>query len=237
MILFQDWQLSAPQGVIARQHDHLSRTLQVTGALPDGYTWDMLAQMGSAMDIIPLTPMEGGVGVVLTSQQLSFSGYYRMQLRGRRGETVRHTNVITVLIGPSLSGDEVWPTIPSAFTQLEQRLEELNCHPAIPGENDVWLVWDPERDAYVESEFPLPPVSAGPPGPQGPQGERGPAFVYEDFTDEQLAALRGPQGAAGPAGTAGKTPVKGVDYWTAADKQAVVNDVLAALPAAEGVSF
>lgn len=32
-------------------------------------------------------------------------------------------------------------------------------------------------------------------------------------------------------------PVKGVDYWTAEDKQSIVNDVLAALPAAEGVSF
>lgn len=38
-------------------------------------------------------------------------------------------------------------------------------------------------------------------------------------------------------GEDGYTPVKGTDYWTATDKAEMVNDVLAALPAAEGVSF
>jgi hypothetical protein len=38
-------------------------------------------------------------------------------------------------------------------------------------------------------------------------------------------------------GSKGSTPVMGTDYWTAADRQSMVNDVLAALPAAEGVSF
>lgn len=36
---------------------------------------------------------------------------------------------------------------------------------------------------------------------------------------------------------AGKTPQKGTDYWTADDKAEMVNEVLAALPAAEGVGF
>lgn len=47
----------------------------------------------------------------------------------------------------------------------------------------------------------------------------------------------GPEGPQGPAGADGKTPVKGTDYWTAADKAAIVNDVLAAPPNASGVSF
>lgn len=34
-------------------------------------------------------------------------------------------------------------------------------------------------------------------------------------------------------GANGRTPVKGTDYWTAADQQQIVNDVLAALPIAE----
>lgn len=34
----------------------------------------------------------------------------------------------------------------------------------------------------------------------------------------------------------GEKPVRGVDYWTAEDQSAIVADVLAALPAAEGVS-
>ena len=52
-------------------------------------------------------------------------------------------------------------------------------------------------------------------GPQGPQGETGPA------------GATGATGATGPAGADGHTPVKGVDYWTAADKAELVADVLA----------
>jgi hypothetical protein len=47
----------------------------------------------------------------------------------------------------------------------------------------------------------------------------------------------GAPGPIGPQGPAGKTPKLGVDYWTAADKQQIVTDVLAALPNASGVSF
>ena len=52
-------------------------------------------------------------------------------------------------------------------------------------------------------------------GPQGPQGETGPA------------GATGATGATGPAGADGHTPVKGTDYWTAADKAELVADVLA----------
>lgn len=58
-------------------------------------------------------------------------------------------------------------------------------------------------------------------GSQGPKGDTGET---------------GPQGPAGTNGTDGYTPVRGTDYWTTADQQAIVNDVLAALPAAESVS-
>lgn len=46
----------------------------------------------------------------------------------------------------------------------------------------------------------------------------------------------GADGSPGAAGPAGYTPVRGTDYWTASDQQAIVDAVLAALPAAEGVS-
>ena len=41
----------------------------------------------------------------------------------------------------------------------------------------------------------------------------------------------------GLKGDKGDTPVKGTDYWTAADKQEIVNDVLAALPTWTGGSY
>lgn len=47
----------------------------------------------------------------------------------------------------------------------------------------------------------------------------------------------GEPGASGAPGADGKTPERGVDYWTEADKAEIVADVLAALPNAEGVSF
>lgn len=47
----------------------------------------------------------------------------------------------------------------------------------------------------------------------------------------------GEPGKDGAPGADGKTPVKGTDYWTTADRQQMVADVLAALPAAEGGSF
>ena len=42
-------------------------------------------------------------------------------------------------------------------------------------------------------------------GPQGPQGPKGDAFTYEDFTAEQLEALKGPKGDTGPQGPKGDT--------------------------------
>jgi hypothetical protein len=41
----------------------------------------------------------------------------------------------------------------------------------------------------------------------------------------------------GANGKDGYTPQKGVDYWTTADLQAMVNEVIANLPNAEGVGF
>lgn len=59
-------------------------------------------------------------------------------------------------------------------------------------------------------------------GPKGDTGEAGPA---------------GPKGDTGATGTDGHTPVKGTDYWTAADQAGIVSDVLAALPIWTGGSY
>lgn len=90
----------------------------------------------------------------------------------------------------------------------------------------------------------------GPIGPIGPKGDKGDPFTYDDFTPEQLEQLKGPKGDTGPAGPKGDTgehgpkgdtgpkgdkganghtPVKGTDYWTASDKEAVVAEAAAAI--------
>ena len=60
---------------------------------------------------------------------------------------------------------------------------------------------------------------------KGDKGDKGDAFTYEDFTPEQLASLKGP------------APVRGVDYWTESDKSEIVNDVLASIPNYNEESF
>lgn len=92
----------------------------------------------------------------------------------------------------------------------------------------------------------------GPQGPQGIQGEVGPQGEKGDTGDtgpkgdKGDTGEQGPQGekgdtgatgAQGPAGANGYTPVRGTDYWTVADQEQIVSDVLAALPNAQGVSF
>ena len=47
----------------------------------------------------------------------------------------------------------------------------------------------------------------------------------------------GERGEKGQDGIDGKTPVKGTDYYTEADKQEMIDLVLDALPNAEGVEF
>ena len=66
------------------------------------------------------------------------------------------------------------------------------------------------------------------PGEKGDKGEPGYTPVKGvDYFD-------GEQGIPGAPGKDGYTPVKGTDYWTSADKEEMVNEVLAALPTYEG---
>lgn len=172
MVIFNNWTLLETGGVLAYQYDNKTRVLLVSGDLPDGWTWDMLVSVDGNLDIIRLSPMEGGVGVVLTAEMLALPGYYVMQLRGTQGELVRHTNQMTVFIPPSLSGDANWPEIPSEFTQLEQRVNETAEHYPQIGEDDTWLTYDVESGTWTDTG-----VSAvgqkGEPGEPGGKGDTG----------------------------------------------------------------
>lgn len=61
-------------------------------------------------------------------------------------------------------------------------------------------------------------------GDKGDKGEDG-TMVFEDLTPEQKESLRG------------YTPQRGVDYWTASDKEQMVSDVLNSLPTWNGGSY
>lgn len=83
----------------------------------------------------------------------------------------------------------------------------------------------------------------GPPGiqgPQGPKGDTGDTGPKGDTGDTGPQGPAGPQGDSGPQGQPGAdgyTPVRGTDYWTAADQAQIVQDVLDALSMAEEVAF
>ena len=168
---FADWALEGSGRPVARQYDDNSRVLLVEGDLPEGWSWTMLTACGDNLDLIGLSPMEGGVGAVLTAEMLALAGWYRMQLRGTMGEQTRHTNVVRVFIPESLSGDARWPEVPSEFSQAEERaaaaakaaaesaeaagkaaedaLEALDKAPRI--QDGTWWVWDARTGAYMDT--------------------------------------------------------------------------------------
>lgn len=101
------------------------------------------------------------------------------------------------------------------------------------GDNGNWYLGDtdtgkPSRGETGQQGPKGDTGETGPAGPQGPQGEKG---------DTGATGETGPQGPQGPAGADGHTPQRGVDYWTTEDQQAIVDDVLVALPTWEGGSY
>lgn len=207
MIYFKDWEISHDGSILARQYDHLSRVLLVRG-VPQGYDWEMRIRKGKWYETIPLSPMEGDVGCVLTEKHLALWGWYSLQLVGTLradGVTAQHSNVISVFVEESLT-DGDWPVSPSEFTRLESNVQEMNGHPPIPGENGFWMLWELDSHSYKESAFPLPKGLDGKDGKDGINGK--------DGTD-------GRNGTDGKDGMDGKTPIRGVDYWTEDDVSAM----------------
>lgn len=124
------------------------------------------------------------------------------------------------------------------------------------GPNRNWWIWSSAQDAYVDSGNP----SRGEDGTSftvlglyaslselrqaHPTASAGDAYAVGTSTSNviyiwdvdasdwvNLGELQGPQGEPG------RTPERGVDYWTNADKQEIIVGVLEALPNASGVSF
>ena len=119
-------------------------------------------------------------------------------------------------------------------------------------------------DAGVAKGTQGPKGATGPAGPRGPAGAPGKDGTagadgvtphigdngnwYLGSTDTGKPSrgvagakgsdgANGKDGAQGEKGADGKTPVRGTDYWTAADKQEIVNSVIAALPDGTEVSY
>lgn len=70
--------------------------------------------------------------------------------------------------------------------------------------------------------------AAGPQGEPGPKGDKGDPGTKGDKGDPGETGAQGPKGDKGEPGTNGTTPVKGVDYWTAADQTSIINQLKSA---------
>ena len=110
------------------------------------------------------------------------------------------------------------------------------------GDNGNWYLGstDTGKPSRGATGAPGKDGAAGKPGAAGADGvtphigDNGNWYLGETDTGKPS---RGATGAKGDPGTPGKTPVRGTDYWTAADKQEIVNSVIAALPDGTEVSY
>ena len=145
--------------------------------------------------------------------------------------------------------------ITDEVSRLDERIDNIpagkdGVTPTI-GENGNWYLGNtdtgkPSRGITGE-QGPQGPQGAdgtqgakgdtGPAGPTGPKGDTGPAGQTGPKGDKGDTGEQGPAGPEGPKGADGKSPVKGTDYWTEADKAEIVQSVLAALPDGTEVAY
>ena len=84
---------------------------------------------------------------------------FNITLFGKSGTQEVPTNVVSLRLEKS---NTLWEQdAPEPQPSWLAKVIDLNNHPPIPGENGYWLLWDTDKEEYVESELPLPEVSSG----------------------------------------------------------------------------
>jgi len=161
VIPFENWSIAPPEGAQLWQYDHLAQRLEVAGALPEGYEWYLDVLCRGQRNAIALEKTQQGAWTAMTAEMLAEEGWYALQLRGVRGETVRHSNVVRVLVHRSIGPGAPWPELPHVLQQLEARVRETAeqvrqaaLHPQKVGENGNWWGWDPASGAYTDTGIP-----------------------------------------------------------------------------------
>ena len=148
--------------------------------------------------------------------------------RGERGETGE--------TGPA-GADGKTPERGVDYWTAEDQAAILSASTKPPViKNGNWYVYDVESKDYIDTLTAATGPAGqdgkngvdGQPGERGPAGETGPAGERGE---------RGERGEAGPAGADGKTPVRGVDYWTSEDKTEIISEILTHFIDAESKSY
>lgn len=162
VIKFDGWRITAA-GHDLHQYENNTKNVDVVGELDDGYEYLLYVRVrGTEFDAINLVRNERGASAVLTAEMLSYGDErYELQLAGVAVGKKIYSNTITITLPHSLSGDETWPTIPSAFTDIEERVVDENAHPPIPDAvTKKWMVWNFDEQEYVLTDYDVPEAAA-----------------------------------------------------------------------------
>ena len=132
-------------------------------------------------------------------------------------------NVCVIRAGATAEGDPSADPTPPVWDQLNAEFEKL-------------------RDAIENGDFDGTPGKDGfSPIAEVTETDSGAVITITDAKGTTTATVKnghdGIDGTAGKDGKDGKTPVKGVDYYTEAEKQEIVNSVIAAIANFDEVSY
>ena len=135
---------------------------------------------------------------------------------------------------------ETDPTVPDWAKQPDKPSYTADEVGALSSETLPDAINTALAQAKESGEFDGAAGQDGAPGQDGVSptiGENGNWYVGQTDTGVAATGPQGIQGETGPTGAAGYTPVRGKDYWTAEDQQAIVYQVLAALPDGDEVGY
>lgn len=126
-------------------------------------------------------------------------------------------------------GDQVLPTLWSENIKIEYGTDTYGSAPEAPTPTVYEKLIETAQNAVNVAQSVRNDADMGKfDGEKGEKGDRG---------EQGIQGIQGIQGVQGEKGDKGDTPVKGVDYFTEAEKQEIVNDVLNALPDGDEVNY
>ena len=140
----------------------------------------------------------------------------------------------------AMRDDTVIPTVPDKVSAFENDAGYLTAHQDISGKLDADKLPEAVNDALAQAKASgdFDGTDGYSPTANVTQNDNGATITITDKNGTTTATVtNGKDGIDGIPGKDGYTPVKGTDYFTESDKTELVNAVLSALPAAEGVSY
>lgn len=163
MLYMKDWEVCAPPGFsLGFEGDNGATVLEVSTDLTEEWDLKVDVEKDGEKNIIQLTRTGMVYSALLKAPMLADDGTYAMQVRGTLGDYVRHSNLFYATVFRSINAVDFFPPpLPSEFEQMEDRLTSINDNPPMPGENGYWMIWNPDKKEYEESDIPLPAESSG----------------------------------------------------------------------------